>query len=86
MCQSDTFGNAVDCRSELAVEVQRWTRAHSDSWLSSPPDLPLIAFFIVGGRCRRGGEVPMRGEAARRAGPSATADTRVSLKKRVPST
>jgi len=27
---TDTFCNAVDCRFELALEVQRWTRAHSE--------------------------------------------------------
>jgi len=29
---TDTFCNAVDCRSELALEVQRWTRARSECW------------------------------------------------------
>jgi len=27
---TDTFSNAVDCRFELALEVQRWTRARSE--------------------------------------------------------
>ena len=27
---TDTFCNAVDCRFELALEVQRWTRARSE--------------------------------------------------------
>jgi len=27
---NDTFCNAVDCRFELALEVQRWTRARSE--------------------------------------------------------
>jgi len=26
----NTFCNAVDCRFELALEVQRWTRARSE--------------------------------------------------------
>jgi len=27
---TDTFCNAVDCRFELALEVERWTRARSE--------------------------------------------------------
>jgi len=27
---TDTFSNAVECRFELALEVQRWTRAGSE--------------------------------------------------------
>jgi len=27
---TDTFCNAVDCRFELALEVQRWTKARSE--------------------------------------------------------
>jgi len=30
---TDTFYNAVDCRFELALEVQRWTRARSECFL-----------------------------------------------------
>jgi len=30
MAYTDTFCNAVDCRFELALEVQTWTRARSE--------------------------------------------------------
>ena len=30
---TDTFCDAVDCRFELALEVQRWTRARSECFL-----------------------------------------------------
>ena len=38
---TDTFCNAVDCRSELALEVQRWTRARSEFLLGGGQKLQL---------------------------------------------
>ena len=41
---TDTFCNAVDCRFELALEVQRWTRARSECLPGGPKIIvtPLI--------------------------------------------
>ena len=33
---TDTFRNAVDCRFELVLEVQRWTRARSQCLPGDP--------------------------------------------------
>ena len=55
MCQSDTFCNAVDCRFELALEVQRWTRARSECLpgggknYSYATDLATLLMCEIGG-------------------------------------
>ena len=56
---TDTFCNAVDCRFELALEVQRWTRARSEclpggrnySGIVTP--LSVCGSIVVWWRCDR---------------------------------
>ena len=41
---TDTFCNAVDCRFDMALEVQRWTRARSECLPAGPKIIvtPLV--------------------------------------------
>jgi len=56
---TDTFSNAVECRFELALEVQRWTRARSEclpgggdySYATGSFSRSVMAYHVLVLRC-----------------------------------